>query len=57
MLYESYQVEKLRKWAPVRTYFGDLGKKASADSGALSSTAHAARDRRPGEHSSPSHSR
>lgn len=26
-LYESYQVEKLRKWAPVRTYFGDLGEK------------------------------
>ncbi len=25
-LYESYQVEKLRKWAPVRTYFGDMGK-------------------------------
>jgi serine protease AprX len=24
-LYESYQIEKLRKWAPVRTYFGDLG--------------------------------
>jgi serine protease AprX len=27
VLYESYQVEKLRKWAPVRTYHGDLGKK------------------------------
>jgi serine protease AprX len=27
MLYESYQVEKLRKWAPVRTYYGDLGAK------------------------------
>jgi len=27
VLYESYQVEKLRKWAPVRTYFGDLGNK------------------------------
>jgi hypothetical protein len=26
LLYESYQVEKLRKWAPVRTYYGDLGK-------------------------------
>jgi len=26
-LYESYQVEKLRKWAPVRTYHGDLGEK------------------------------
>ena len=23
-LYESYQVEKLRKWAPVRTYHGDM---------------------------------
>lgn len=27
VLYESYQVEKLRKWAPVRTYYGDLGEK------------------------------
>jgi hypothetical protein len=27
LLYESYQVEKLRKWAPVRTYRGDLGEK------------------------------
>jgi serine protease AprX len=27
LLYESYQVEKLRKWAPVRTYFGSLGEK------------------------------
>jgi hypothetical protein len=27
LLYESYQVEKLRKWAPVRTYYGDLGEK------------------------------
>ena len=27
ILYESYQVEKLRKWAPVRTYYGDLGSK------------------------------
>jgi hypothetical protein len=26
-LYEFYQVEKLRKWAPVRTYHGDLGEK------------------------------
>ena len=26
ILYEAYQVEKLRKWAPVRTYYGDLGK-------------------------------
>ena len=26
ILYESYQIEKLRKWAPVRTYYGDLGK-------------------------------
>ena len=25
VLYESYQVENLRKWAPVRTYHGDLG--------------------------------
>jgi hypothetical protein len=27
VLYESYQVEKMRKWAPVRTYHGDLGEK------------------------------
>jgi len=27
LLYESYQVQKLRKWAPVRTYHGDLGPK------------------------------
>jgi hypothetical protein len=27
ILYESYQVERLRKWAPVRTYHGDLGPK------------------------------
>jgi serine protease AprX len=27
LLYESYQVEKLRKWAPVRTYHGDLGER------------------------------
>jgi hypothetical protein len=26
-LYESYQVEKLRKWAPIRTYYGNLGEK------------------------------
>ena len=26
LLYESYQIEKLRKWAPVRTYFGNLGE-------------------------------
>lgn len=26
LLYESYQVEKLRKWAPVRTYHGDMGE-------------------------------
>ena len=25
-LYEAYQVEYLRKWAPVRTYFGSLGE-------------------------------
>jgi hypothetical protein len=24
LLYESYQIEKLRKWAPVRTYYGKL---------------------------------
>lgn len=30
LLYESYQVEKLRKWAPVRTYFGDLGETGKA---------------------------
>lgn len=27
LLYEAYQVEKLRKWAPVRTYHGDMGEK------------------------------
>lgn len=27
VLYESFQVEKLRKWAPVRTYYGNLGEK------------------------------
>ncbi len=27
LLYESFQVERLRKWAPVRTYFGSLGEK------------------------------
>ena len=26
LLYESYQVANLRKWAPVRTYHGDLGE-------------------------------
>lgn len=26
ILYESYQIEKLRKWAPVRTYYGNLGE-------------------------------
>ncbi len=26
-LYEDYQITKLRKWAPVRTYFGSLGEK------------------------------
>ncbi len=25
-LYESYQIANLRKWAPVRTYYRDLGK-------------------------------
>ena len=29
-LYEETQVRELRKWAPVRTYFGDLGKKGTA---------------------------
>jgi hypothetical protein len=24
-LFESFQVQHLRKWAPVRTYFGDMG--------------------------------
>ena len=32
LLYESYQVEKLRKWAPVRTYYGDLGEKGERGS-------------------------
>lgn len=27
ILYESYQVQQLRKWAPVRTYYGYLGEK------------------------------
>ena len=27
VLYESYQVAQLRKWAPVRTYHGKLGDK------------------------------
>lgn len=26
LLYESFQVAELRKWAPVRTYYGNLGK-------------------------------
>ncbi|TCF96622.1 hypothetical protein BZM26_36585 [Paraburkholderia strydomiana] len=26
-LYETFQVEKMRKWAPVRTYYGDMGEK------------------------------
>lgn len=30
VLYESYQVEKLRKWAPVRTYHGNLGEKGES---------------------------
>lgn len=30
LLYEAYQVEKLRKWAPIRTYFGSLGPKGEA---------------------------
>ena len=28
-LYEETQVRELRKWAPVRTYFGDLGEKGA----------------------------
>ena len=32
ILYESYQVAQLRKWAPVRTYYGDLGKKGERGS-------------------------
>lgn len=27
LLYEAYQVKELRKWAPVRTYHGDMGEK------------------------------
>ncbi|MEW6776700.1 MAG: S8 family peptidase [Bdellovibrionota bacterium] len=27
ILYETYQIEKLRKWAPVRTYHANLGQK------------------------------
>jgi serine protease AprX len=30
LLYESYQVAHLRKWAPVRTYHGDLGENGKA---------------------------
>ena len=30
-LYELYQVEKLRKWAPVRTYYGDMGNGARGE--------------------------
>ncbi len=30
LLYEETQVRELRKWAPVRTYFGDLGEKGTA---------------------------
>ena len=30
-LYESYQVEKLRKWAPVRTYYGSMGSGARGE--------------------------
>jgi hypothetical protein len=26
-MYESHQIRELRKWAPVRTYYGDLGKR------------------------------
>ena len=44
-LYESYQVEKLRKWAPVRTYLRRHGQRRAR--GALADDApasHAARD-------------
>lgn len=27
LLYEAFQVEKLRKWAPVRTYHGNMGER------------------------------
>ena len=30
-LYESYQVETLRKWAPVRTYYGDMSNGARGE--------------------------
>lgn len=30
VLYESFQIEQLRKWAPVRTYHGDLGENGEA---------------------------
>ncbi|MCL5887487.1 MAG: S8 family peptidase [Actinobacteria bacterium] len=30
VLYESYQVSALRKWAPVRTYHGDLGARGKS---------------------------
>jgi hypothetical protein len=33
-LYESYQVEKLRKWAPVRTYYGNMETASAASAGA-----------------------
>lgn len=29
-LYEAYQIQTLRKWAPVRTYFGSMGKRGQA---------------------------
>lgn len=32
MLYEAYQVETLRKWAPVRTYHGDMGERGEKGS-------------------------
>lgn len=32
LLYEYYQIEKLRKWAPVRTYHGDFGEKGERGS-------------------------
>lgn len=32
ILYESYQVQQLRKWAPVRTYYGNLGERGERGS-------------------------
>ena len=44
-LYESYQVETLRKWAPVRTYYGNLGTARGRTLAHDASPAHAARHR------------